>query len=239
MKISVLTHNLLFHRAFADIEHLLKTYKPDIACFQEVETDEEDFVSLEKIGYKLADFSNSFIKIGKVFCVATFYKKETFEILQSQSITLPRTYYEIFWFLVRGAHNPRTVLKTDFLSRNTQQKLTMYNVHLSVFTTNGGRVKQIMKTLTDVSDTSDDHVIVAGDFNYPYGRRRFESLIKTYGLAEATSNIYHTFERRVLGLFSLKLKDDYILYKNLKAIETKKVEKHFSDHYPILTTFEL
>lgn len=238
MKYSVLTYNLQFHKAFSEIHHLLSEHKPDIACFQETETDEKGFAELEEIGYKLADYSNSFIRGTKVFCIATFYKKDRVIMTESESITLPRSFYEVLLFLLRGNHGPRTVLKSNFLFSD-KNNITLYNLHLTPLATNGARVKQLIHTLEDLALHNRDNVIIAGDFNYPYGRKKFEELIHKYNLEEATSNINFTFEQNILGLFSVKLKDDYILYKNLKVVETKKITETISDHFPILTVFEV
>lgn len=238
MQLSVLTHNLHFHDAFSDIHRLLSTYKPDIACFQEVETDEKGFAELEHIGYKLADYSNSFIRGTKVYCIATFYKTETLIMQESESIALPRSFYEILLFLLQGNHSPRTVLKSNFITPGSKI-ITFYNLHLSPHATNGLRAKQLVRTFEDLKLQNKNHVIIAGDFNYPYGRKKFEELIHTYSLKEATNSVNFTFEKRFFGLFTVKLKDDYILYKNLKVEETKKITQTSSDHYPLMTTFEI
>ena len=238
MQISIMTYNLLFHEAFSGIKTLLETYKPDIACFQEMETDEKDFEELEEIGYKLADYSNSFIRAGKVYCVATFYKAEKIIVKESECITLPRSFYEVLLFLLRGNHEPRTVLKADFLFENNKV-LTQYNLHLTALATNRARAKQLVHTLEDLKLNNKEHVIISGDYNYPYGRKKFEELIQQYQLEEATNTVDFTFQRKFLKLFSVKLKDDYVLYKNIKLIETKKIDVPYSDHYPILSTFDL
>ncbi len=238
MKLSVLTYNLHFHQAFSHLHTLLKKYKPDMVCFQEMETDEKGFADLEEEGYKLADYSNSFIRGTKVYCIATFYKADSLVMKNSECISLPRSFYEVILFLLRGNHSPRTVLKSEFLTPNNKI-ITLYNLHLSPHATNGLRVKQIVRTLEDLKLDNKEQVIITGDFNYPYGRKKFEELIHKYDLAEATNNIHYTFEKYFFGLFSVKLKDDYILFKNLKAIETKKISETASDHYPVLSLFDI
>lgn len=238
MRISILTYNLLFHEAFSNIKALLNKHKPDIACFQEMESDEKGFEELEEEGYKLADYSNSFIRAGKVYCVATFYRSENISLKESECITLPRSYYEVFLYLLRGNHEPRTVLKSEFILNNSKS-LTHYNVHLTALATNGARARQLIHTLKDLKLHNKEHVIISGDFNYPYGRKKFEELIKDCQLEEATSRINFTFEKRFFGLISVKLKDDYVLYKNLNLVQTEKINVSYSDHYPILSTFDI
>ncbi len=238
MKVSVLTYNLHYHDAFVGVQNVLSEYKPDVACFQEMETEEKNFVELEQYGYKLADYTNSFIRGTKVFCIATFYRPDKLEMRESESITLPRSFYEVILFLLRGNHDPRTVLKSDFVLPN-QDIISLYNLHLTPLATNSVRVKQLTCTLEDLKLHNKRNVIIAGDYNYPYGRKKFEILIEKYNLQEATNTINFTFEKRFLGLFSVKLKDDYILYKNIKVLETKKIDVSYSDHFPIIASFQV
>jgi endonuclease/exonuclease/phosphatase family metal-dependent hydrolase len=238
MKVSLLTYNLLFNNALSTISDVLVTCKPDIVCLQEIETAEDNLKQVEKYGYKLADFSNSFIKYGKVYGLATFYRPQTFNFVTSTSLTLPRSYYEFFLDLLRGGNNPRTVLKTTFSFKKSQKKLINYNMHLTAKGANGIRVRQIQTTLDDLR--IDKHpLLIAGDFNYPYQRKQFEVLIEQYGLREATHTVYSTFESNFLKLLPVTFKLDYILYKNLKLISTDKISSRESDHFPILSTFEV
>lgn len=238
MKISVLTYNLHYHEAFEGIKAVLSEHKPDIACFQEMETEESDFSELEQYGYKLADYTNSFIRGTKVYCIATFYRADKLQMKESESISLPRSFYEVILFLLRGNHDPRTVLKSEFILPN-KETLSLYNVHLTPLATNNVRVKQISHTLQDLKLHKKKNVIIAGDYNYPYGRKKFEVLIQGHNLKEATNTINYTFEKRFLGFFSVKLKDDYILYKDIQSVETKKINVFYSDHFPILASFQI
>lgn len=239
MTTSLLTYNLFFSSAITHISKITKLYSPDILCFQEMITDEKNFKILEELGYKLTDFSNSFIKFGKVYGLATFYNEKTLTFLSSKSLTLPRSYPEILLFIMRGAHIPRTVLKTDFKDKNTGKKFTVYNLHLTPWATNGIRVRQIQETLSDLNINKLEHVLIAGDFNYPYGRRKFEELITQYGLAEATSNLYYTLQSKLFRLIPIKLKLDYVLYKGVEFKETQRLSINFSDHFPILSSFQI
>ena len=81
--------------------------------------------------------------------------------------------------------------------------------------------------------------VVAGDFNFPYKREKFEEIIRTFNLKEATNAIYVTFHKRLLGLVSLNFKLDYILYRNIEVISTQRLEETHSDHFPLFSTFVL
>ena len=240
MKISVLTYNVLFNRALTNFERILDRYQPDIICLQEIETREANLKNVEAHGYKLTDYSNSFIKFGTVFGLATFYKPDKLDFTDSRSLTLPRSYYEFLLVLLRNGNIPRTVLKTEFKLKDSGKPLINYNLHLTAWATNGIRVKQIKTTLEDLHITTiDKTVIIAGDFNYPYQRKNFEELITQYGLSEATDNLYVTFEGKWFHFLPMKLKLDYILYKNVSLIKTERVQSRESDHFPIISTFEI
>ncbi|MDH7476126.1 MAG: endonuclease/exonuclease/phosphatase family protein [Microgenomates group bacterium] len=241
MAFSLLTYNVLFNQACDFLGQVFKDCQPDVFCLQEVETNEANLKKIEKLGYRLADYSNSFIKFAKILGVATYYNSKKLEFIESKTIRLPYSIYEVFLIILRGGNRPRTVLKTDFIEKETGKKFTLYNVHFSTWATNQARNRQIIETINSIDPEIIDRMptIIAGDFNYPYGRKKFESIIKNHHFKEATNNLFFTFETKIFGLFKIKLKDDYILYRNIKLLKTKRIYFRKSDHYPIFARFEL
>ncbi|MBI2051374.1 endonuclease/exonuclease/phosphatase family protein [Candidatus Roizmanbacteria bacterium] len=239
MKFSLLTYNLLLNRATGELKEIISAHKPDLLCFQEINTDLSNLREIENHGYRLADFSNSFMRQGRVFGVATFYNPRVFSLSQTFSFDLPNSLYQIIMFILHNKKNPRTVLKTEFVAKKNGKKVTTYNIHLTPFATNSFRIKQIKNTLQDLHLARKSPVVIAGDFNFPYGRKKFEEIIRVYDLKEATNNVMFTLERKVLKFFSIKLKLDYILYKNMSAHKNEVIHVKHSDHFPILTKFEL
>ncbi len=240
MKFTLLTYNLLYNTASKEIGPILSEYKPDILCFQEVVTDEENLRLIQGYGYRIADFSNSFMKFGNMFGVATFYRPDKFSLKHSRSFNLPSSLYQIFTYIMNARKNPRTVLKNEFICKKDNKKIVTYNIHLTPVATNALRQKQIINTFKDLHIGTKDAVVIAGDFNYPYGRKKLEKLLHSYHLKEATDNIFFTLERSILKLFSIKLKLDYVLYNNrVRLIENKRINIRHSDHFPILTSFEI
>lgn len=238
MQISLLTYNLYYGRALPNLKKVLSEYKPDIVTVQEIETSEENLRSIEKMGFKLADYSNSFFKHQKIYGIATYYNEEKIKFNRSQSINLPRGVYEILLFILRGGNNPRTVLTTDFSLKSNSKNFTIYNLHLTTWGTNGVRIKQIKETFQTL-DINNHPSMIAGDFNFTYGRRQFEMLIERYSLKEATNNIIFTMASKFLNLIPIYLKVDYILYQNIKLVKTEKIDVRYSDHYPIISYFDL
>lgn len=237
--VSLLTYNVFFNKAVGVIPKLLTDYAPDILCLQEVETTQEYLNKFEMSGYKLADFSNSFIKFSKVFGLVTFYNPTTLRLIESSSFDIPRSFIEVLVTIFRGFNNPRTVLKTEFLHLPTNKKISVYNVHFThLIASNRTRIRQLEQTLQDIDISQLEPTIISGDFNYSYGRKKFEEVIESYNFKEATNNLTFT-ARGIHHLFFLKLKSDYILYRDLALVSTEKIDYTESDHYPIRSIFQL
>lgn len=254
MQLSVLTYNVLFNKAVVGLPHIVAETKPDVICLQEIDTDPEKLKKCQPEGYVLADYSNSFIKFGRIFGLATYYKKNTLRLVQSNSLNLPRSIIEALLVILRGGNNPRTVLKTIFSMGNIKKKIALYNIHLTALGSNGARLKQLKGTLDDLAE--DTHLnyptIVAGDFNYyPMRRKKLEQILDKYQMREATANIVYTFDKKryqddLLHTIAFKFiprtsrsKCDYIFYRDLRLKHTEKIDIKLSDHFPVISTFEL
>ncbi len=261
MEFSILTYNVLYNRASFRLGEIILKCKPDIICLQEIDTDEGNLKQIEKFGYKLADYSNSFFRFDKIFGIATFYNSDTLRATDSVTFPLPRSVYEFILVILRvlkGGNKPRTVLKTDFICKKNRMKLAVYNIHLTVVATNQGRVKHIRKIIDFVNNHKNTPTIIAGDFNYfPYSRKQLEELMKHHGFIEATKKLDYTtemtssgkmeqynfvqriFSKIIQKIFTNRLKLDYIFYKNLKLHQTRRIDISISDHYPIVAKFEI
>ncbi len=238
MELGLLTYNILFNRALLELGSTIKELKPAVICFQEIETLDENLLTFTKFDYELADSSNSFIKFGKIFGLATYYDPNQVTVLNSESFDLPRSVLEAFLVILRGGNNPRSVLKTEFLIKKTKKRVTVYNIHLSPWGSNGVRLKQIYETFESLElPSTNNPIIIAGDFNFPYGRKKLEEMIRQYSLKEATDSLFFTLESKFLKIIPVRLKLDYILYRSLRLLETKKVELRHSDHFPIYSRF--
>lgn len=256
MQFSVLTYNTLLYDAKHGLSAIFKKYVPDIVCLQEMDTDERNVEQIEKLGYDLADYSNGFIKFGTVYGVATFIRPHSGRCTGSKSITLPRGLGEAIAFILRvfkTKKKDRTVLKTEFVLGPSKQKVTVYNIHLSAHGTNGIRIKQLERTLSDIKRMTNTPTVLVGDFNYPFGRKKLEELMTENGFLEATHSIafttdgkllYYTFvEKFLMKIFQFIMgkenKLDYVFYKNCKALSTVRINASYSDHFPLLTKFEI
>jgi endonuclease/exonuclease/phosphatase family metal-dependent hydrolase len=256
MQFSILTYNTLFNDGQKGLSSIFRKYSPDIVCLQEVDTHEKSLEHIEKLGYSMADYSNGFIKFGKVYGVATFYNPLKTTCTETKSITLPHGLAEALTFIVRifkSKKKDRTVLKAEFAFEDQKKKVDVYNIHLSPHGTNGIRIKQLERTLEDIKKYSTNAAILVGDFNYPFGRKKLEELMQSHGFAEATNTLrftsdgkllYYTliekYLMKVLQFFIGKeIKLDYCFYKNCKAVSAVRINAPYSDHFPILAKFEI
>lgn len=240
MRFSFATYNIRFNSAAQAPIKLFSTFKPDILCLQEVETTEENLRKIEVEGYQLADFSNSFIKKEKVYGLATFYNLQTLEFIESDNFDLPRSFIEAILVILRGGKTPRTVLKTEFVHKESNSKILVYNLHLTpLFATNATRMKQIEETLKDLDVPHDQKLIIAGDLNYPLGRKKLEDITNAHHFKEATNSLLYTFKSNDWWCGYIKLKLDYIFYRNIHLLKTDRPDWRFSDHYPIISEFEI
>lgn len=260
MKFSLLSYNTLFNEAIKELPNLLKQ-TPDIICLQEVLTEEKNLKKISEHGYRLADFANGFVSFGKIFGVATFYNPKTIKFKKSNTVNLNTSASEYFFFILRillGFNQPKVILKTDFIHKETRKKFSVCNIHLYVIGSNKQRVNHLNYALKSIDSKKNPFLIVCGDFNYfPYQRKKLEKTMQKHNLKEATKNIRQTMniikegisekfsrlQRAFIPLFNRYLvkhiKTDYIFYRGVKLVKTERIDNRHSDHYPILSTFSI
>jgi len=235
MNFAVMTFNMDFNKAIKRIGGLVEEHHPDIMCLQEINTSRENLAEIEELGYELCDYANSRVKWDNIFGVATFIKNPKIKHVETDSINLPSGIVEVVDFLLNGGRRQRTVLSSLLTIGNTQ--LRLINIHLSPYTTNHLRDKQIHETF-DHLQLRNEPTIVLGDFNYPYHRSKFERIFKEYNLTEATTNIRSTFQSTIPFL-PFKFKLDYVLFKGVQHVITERIEGRYSDHMPLISKFSL
>lgn len=261
MTFSILTYNTLFNKAFKHLGQIIKQAPPDIICLQEVDISSKNLEIIRKFGYELADYSGTFIKFGRAFGVATYYQPKKFKLSNTDSIKISFNLLEILFTipqLILRLNKPKTVLRTDFVSKVGNKKITICNSHLIVAAPNSVRIFHIDKALSSLNIKSSVPLVITGDFNYvPYQRKKLDNIMEKYYLIEATKNIRQTVDfsskgkkenfsflqgflaRNINHFFGNQMKYDYIYYRGVKLIKTDRIEVRFSDHYPIISTFSL
>jgi endonuclease/exonuclease/phosphatase family metal-dependent hydrolase len=261
MSFSLLTYNTLFNKAYEQLDQIIKQHFPDIICLQEVDISIKNLEVIRKFGYEIADYSGTFIKFGKGFGVVTYYNPRKFKLFDTHSLKVGFNLSELLFAipqLILGINKPKSILRTDFICKAGGKKIIICNSHLIVIASNAVRVRHINKALNSLKMSLKIPLVIAGDFNYlPYHRRKLDNVMKKYNLVEATKNIRQTvdfspkgkkehfsflqgfFIRRINHFFGNQMKNDYIYYRGVKLIKTSRLEVRFSDHYPIISTFNI
>ncbi len=234
MVFSILTYNLFFHKGEGDIQNIIDKYQPDVICLQEVANDASLENTLKINGYKIAHKSASFYKHKIVYHILTCFNKSSTTLDISEYFNLPTSLYEKMLKFMSKKQFPRTFTKTTF--RKNSKRITIFNSHLSSWATDIERVRQLTKIFRQTRAYTHP-TLITGDFNYPYGRKRLENIISQYNLKEATSSIDYTLQTKFLGFIPIRMKLDYILYKNMNLKSIKLLEQKNSDHLPILAEF--
>lgn len=260
MIFSILTFNTLFNNGINEIKKIINKYSPDILCFQEFLIDEKNIKKIESYNYSLAEYHNSFIKLGKIYGVATFYKKNIFDVVSNEFVEPSNNISEYLFNLIKvffdNKTQPKTILKTTFLEKKTKKKIELYNIHLFVIGSNQARISTIKKFIIKNLEKNKS-IIICGDFNYyPIQRKKLEKMMNNLGFSEATKKIYQTINpykenvkkqyfliQKIImpfyKIFEKTFKIDYVFYKKLKHIKTIRIENHYSDHYPIISWFKI
>ncbi|MCS7093100.1 MAG: endonuclease/exonuclease/phosphatase family protein [Patescibacteria group bacterium] len=260
MALSVLTFNTFFNRGFFEVEKVIDKFNPDILCLQEFLIDEKNIKKIEAKNYSLADYHNSFIKSGRIYGVITFYKKNRLRLKATEFVEPKNNPSEYLFNLIKiffkNKNQPKTILKTTLIEKETKKEVDIYNLHLFIVGSNLARVSTLKKIIKEKSQKN-KRVIICGDFNYyPIQRKKLEVMMNDFNFKEATKNISQTINPNKKGamkeysflqklffpifkLFEKTLKIDYVFYKNLTHIKTLRIENHFSDHYPIISFFKI
>lgn len=239
-KTSILTYNFHFGEGMADISSLLRLYDPDICCFQEMDIDEDFFLLLKRLGYDMAGYSYSFQRLfhKTTFAIATFYNRDRYTYVNGCAYPLPRGVMEATK-VVPGKRNGRTLLQGHLINAGTKKPVYVYNVHLSAYSTNMVRIKQIHRVGEILKRHERSPVLIAGDMNYAYGRKKLENILSAYGLSEATHTIGYTSIQNYGNVFVSRVKLDYIFYKNMVHRQTERINGCSSDHFPLYAEFAL
>ena len=231
-----MTYNLLLSSAVDGLNTIVQEESPDVIAVQEIKTNKEILLGSFPSNYELADFSFCLINKGNLFGIATYYDQTKLDLIATQTHKLPFSCSDFLILLVLGRNIPLTMLKPLFEDKKTKKQFYFYNLHLSPYAGNGIRKKQMKEAFDYVEE--DMPTIITGDFNFPYLRRDFEKIMKQFHLREATHTIDYSFRRKFMGFLPLNFKLDYILYKNIDHLTTRRLDHQFSDHFPLVADFD-
>lgn len=201
----------------------------DIICLQEFP--EKELINLENNKF-IKNFKHSFspglkkrnIQLGQL----TLFRKKYFNLVEEYTIDLGHDDLEVIY---RKIPTKRSALITT-LEYNKNQFIVS-NVHLSAFSFNVNRRKQLKKVIEGM--TSSVPVVMLGDFNYSnlFGRKFFIKYMQGLGLTMAGEKMITNKYKRIL-----KQQLDYVFYQGFRLGDIKVKNLSFSDHYPVIVNFE-
>lgn len=240
MPLKLLTYNLLFGRALDHAQEIIDTEQPDIVCAQEIPTDLKSLHYLDKKNYKLVSWTNGFLKFWTIFGNATYINTKTCKLIEERNDALPASTYDLWVFLTHGLHLTRRFTETRLLHKETGKEFLVFNVHLTHFSFADLRLSQLKTVFERIKEINGKHtpVLIAGDFNLYNGKTELEKMMQSYDIKEATTNLGYTFDYK-LFFTRIRMKLDYILYKNIELLETRRLPLQISDHHPIISEFKL
>lgn len=230
--IKLITYNIAEGKNLPKIYEWIETEQAnvDIICFQEFP--EKDLKNIEKFKF-LHSFNHTFSpglkknknQLGQL----TLFKKRQFKLIDEYIMDLGKDNLEVMY---KKVPTKRSALITTFELDKTQ--FIIANVHLSAFSFNLNRRRQVKKVVDGL--TSSVPVVMIGDFNYSnlIGRKFFIKYMESLGLVLAGENMITNKYKKLL-----KQQLDYVFYQGFKLNDIKVKDLPFSDHYPVIVKFEI
>lgn len=230
--VTIISYNVEYGQRISEIYNFISSLdeKPQIICLQEFP--EKELANLEK---------NKIFKKQNIFFLKGLSKKDEFfgelTIIDSSKIKVIKTEYLDF-----GQDRIESIYKRKVIKRSAiinvliikQREISLVNVHLTPLSLHGKRKEQLTQAIDGVKDSKAS--IILGDFNY-------SSLLTRGGLISFMKKYDYVLagEKLVTNKYKYKIPQqlDYIFYKNLSFKETKVLEVTFSDHFPIISQFEI
>lgn len=229
--IRIISYNIEYGKRLDEIYDWINSFKtpPDIICFQEFPINElkniNEIKIFEKVGFA---FISGLKKKGVAHGQLTMFNSKKFNLINSVEIDLGMDHAEKFY---KRFPTRRSALITIFNYK--KELLSLTNVHLSAAAFNSRRRDQINK-IVDYSINCGS--IITGDFNYTnllWGDvliKHMEELNFKLAGEKIITNKYK-------GILPQQL--DYVFFKKLKHKKTEVFDLPFSDHFPVLSEFEV
>ncbi len=237
--LSVLSYNIKFGEKLSQIQNWLKAEQiaPEILCFQEFPASQVlSFLQQFEPGRYCHHYAPAFQKPNEVFGQLTLIDRFAFQT--EETFIVPVGNYKLEKILAKYLSKvtfSRHVQRCSVIHhlRKDNKSFAVANTHLSVHTTNEGRLQQIERILGAVEQF--DHAIIVGDFNYTslWRRSHLFELMSSAGFVNGTDKI------KTHKLLFVKQQIDYLFHRNCEIREVSVFPIKFSDHYPVLVQMQL
>lgn len=223
-KISILSYNLKWHRAYKILDDLVDKYDPDILCLQECHAD------------KLPDQIGDLVLADKTpndhLNIATYYRQGRFFSTDSSCHYLKRALIEVLFF-----HRTERLLITNIYDRSTGKEISIGSFHATPHvTTNRVRRHQINTSHELLkSNNKGGPTVMVGDYNYLMFKRGLKMKIRKTGyelkLSEQPTYYFNKY---------LRVRYDMASSMNAQIEKIWALPKSsLSDHTPILVQVSL
>lgn len=228
---TILSYNVEYGLKLPEILKWIKNLenKPQIICLQEFP--EKEIVNLEKNKiFKKQEFffTKGLSNKNEFFGEITIIDQSIIESLDIKYLDFGLAHFESVY--------KRKILKRSAIINEIKinnKKISVANVHLTPFSVHGIRRKQLLKIIENINL---DRSIILGDFNY-------SSLLNRGGLINFMNKYDYSLagEKLITNKYKYKISQqlDYVFYKNMKHLKTKVFDLPFSDHFPVISEFEI
>lgn len=217
-KLNIISYNLKYHRASAEMAGLVKGYAADVLCIQECYSEQLP----DQVGNLILAEKTRFNRLG----LAIYYNSERFSLRQTSSHPLKKSVYDRFF-----SPAEERLLVTKLHDSLTNQEILVGSFHAThIIASNYVRRHQIKTahdTLSNLSDNSP--AIMVGDYNYPLFKKGLKVFIERDGYELTLSDKPTYYLTKLIGT-----RLDLTTSINTQIERVKTLPKGLSDHAPIL-----
>lgn len=229
--ISLLSYNVEYGKNLDQIYKWIASLdlKPQIICLQEFPEKEIENLEKNKLHEnQLVHFAQGLSNKDEIFGELTIIDSSSIKVLKVNYLDFGRDNLESFY--------KRKVIKRSAIINElkiSDKTFSLANVHLTPLSLHGYRRKQLSKV---IEKTALESSVIVGDFNY-------SSLLNRNGLITFMEKFDYKLagEKLVTNKYKYKIPQqlDYVFYKNMDFSEMKVFDLPYSDHFPVLATFEV
>lgn len=232
------------------IAKLIQNYDPDIIATQEGKA--HQLLDLHRLLPNYQSIGTDKIGNGTGEYCAIFYHPQRFYCVNSHDIWLSNTPNLVGSISPEwGNKTPKLVSWGVFISRETQQQITIFNTHLDYYSEQSRKlsIPLIQKYLSQVNP-QESLLMLTGDFNAQPDSPERQALLKPVGngiklldsLSDtplAAQQTFHDFKGKAIAAVDTIYYDDRIQLKSI-VIDQNQIEGIWpSDHFPVIGEFNL
>lgn len=217
-RLNIISYNLKYHRASAELAGLVEKYEADVLCIQECYSEQLPpesgrLVLAEKTRYN---------RLG----LAIYYNPRRFDVVQANSYPLKKSMYDRFF-----APAEERLLVTKLMDNASGQEILVGSFHAThIIASNHVRRHQIRTAHDKLSELSGKcPAIMVGDYNYPLFKKGLKVFIESHGYELSLSDKPTYYLTKMIRTHL-----DLATSVNTQIERVMTLPKGLSDHAPIL-----